>query len=410
MRKGFLTLVFALIAVPADANETETGLPDAAAVQTALDTHPSVLAARARVDAARAHANALSRGSYEVEVTGRYDKRRVDFEGDFDEYNFELSRSFRLPGKAALDRKVGMYSVTEAENLAEDAKHQAALMLIAYWWDWLGAEEQARVDRQAVGNYQRALKAVLRRVELRDAAQLDADQSAAALASASSLAEQSAGRAAVARARLQAHFPALALGQTAPSVPVPYVPERGLAPLRELVLSNSHEIAAADARAKAMSAKADRDGKDRMADPTLGLRLFSERGGMERGAGFAITFPLGGGHRKALASQSRAEASAAQADAQLARFLVRETADTDLAEARYRYSIWQRVRESLSAQMAALEKQRTGYSQGEIDLADLLLGERMVHDAFRSESEARTAAMRAITRLRIDSHQLWLGD
>ena len=44
------------------------------------------------------------------------------------------------------------------------------------------------------------------------------------------------------------------------------------------------------------------------------------------------------------------------------------------------------------------------------DLADLLLGERMVHEAFRVEAAARAEAMRAITKLRIDSHELWLAD
>jgi hypothetical protein len=60
--------------------------------------------------------------------------------------------------------------------------------------------------------------------------------------------------------------------------------------------------------------------------------------------------------------------------------------------------------------MAALDKLRRGHQLGEIDLGDLLLGERMVHDAFRREAEARTEAMRAITKLRIDAHDLWLAD
>jgi hypothetical protein len=64
----------------------------------------------------------------------------------------------------------------------------------------------------------------------------------------------------------------------------------------------------------------------------------------------------------------------------------------------------------VAAQMAALEKPRRGHQLGEIDLADLLLGERMVHDAFRREAEARAEAMRAITKLRIDAHDLWLKD
>jgi outer membrane protein TolC len=159
-----------------------------------------------------------------------------------------------------------------------------------------------------------------------------------------------------------------------------------------------------------MAVVADRARADRLADPTVGLRLFSEFGGIERGAGVIVSVPLGGGHRKALASEASAGASAAQADEQLTRFEVSETANADVTEARFRIATWQRSRESVAAQMAALEKLRRGHQLGEIDLADLLLGERMVHDAFRIEAEARTEAMRAITRLRIDAHDLWLAD
>ena len=133
-------------------------------------------------------------------------------------------------------------------------------------------------------------------------------------------------------------------------------------------------------------------------------------GGLERGAGVTVSMPLGGGHRRAIASEASAGASAAMADEQLARFDVAETATADVTAARFRITSWQRAREAVAAQMAALEKLRRGHQLGEIDLADLLLGERMVHDAFRIEAEARTEAMRAITRLRIDAHDLWLAD
>jgi antirestriction protein len=85
-------------------------------------------------------------------------------------------------------------------------------------------------------------------------------------------------------------------------------------------------------------------------------------------------------------------------------------ARTDEAEARFRLAAWQRAREGLDAQVAALGKLRLGYRSGEIDLADELLGERQVHDAFRAEAQARTEAMRALTRMRIDSHELWIGE
>jgi outer membrane protein, heavy metal efflux system len=142
----------------------------------------------------------------------------------------------------------------------------------------------------------------------------------------------------------------------------------------------------------------------------VGLRLFSERGGEERGAGLVFSMPLGGGHRAALADQAVARSSSAQSEAALVRYNVREVADADFSEADYRLLSWQRAREGLDAQMAALGRLRRGNELGEVDLADLLQGERLVHDAFRIEAIARTEALRAITKLRIDSQELWLRD
>ncbi|MCP5396375.1 MAG: TolC family protein [Sphingomonadaceae bacterium] len=397
----------ALLATPLAA---EPGLPEEADVQAALDSHPSVVAARARAEAARADARARSKGTHEITFSGSYTRRRIDREGEFDEYDAALTRAFRLPGKARLDREIGEAGVLAADNIAEDAKHQAALLLSGYWFDWLAAEAQARIDSTAVRNYEKALAVVKRREQLRDASRLDVDQAEAALGTARVLAEQSAGQASLAKARLAAHFPALVVPETPPELPEPLVSDEELLRLAALVPMNSHEITAADAQAQQSAAIAQRAQKERMADPSVGVRLFSERGGAERGAGLLFSIPLGGGHRKALAEQAGAEASAAQAEAQLARFGVKEVADADLAEARYRIAAWKRARQAMDAQMAALLKLRRGHELGEIDLFDLLLGERMVHDAFRMEAATRAEALRSIAKLRIDSHELWLAD
>lgn len=396
-----------LIAAPLAA---EPGLPPAEAVAQALQEHPSVTAARARLEAARARAESLRKGSHEFTVQGSYTRRDVSGGNQFDEFDAQLSRPIRLPGKARMDRAIGSFGTEVAENVAEDARHEAALLLAAHWFDWLSASEQARVDRGAVANYEAGLAATERRRAMRDASQLEVDQAQAALAEARRTLEQSSGLAALARTRLETHFPALPLPVDAPEVPLPDMPDARLSQLGDLVIVNSHLIAAAEAESARMAVVADRARAERMADPTVGLRLFSEFGGIERGAGVIVSVPLGGGHRKALASEASAGASAAQADEQLARFEVSETANADVTEARFRILTWQRSRESVAAQMAALEKLRRGHQLGEIDLADLLLGERMVHDAFRIEAEARTEAMRAITRLRIDAHDLWLAD
>jgi len=406
-RLAHVALAAGVLAAPLAA---EPGLPPEEAVATALLEHPSVIAAHARLDAARARSEALRKGGNEFTVQGSYTRRDVNGGAAFDEYDAQLSRPVRLPGKARLDREIGTQGTAVAENVAEDARHEAALLLAAHWFDWLSASAQAEVDRAAVANYEAALAAVVRRRDLHDAAQLDVDQAEAALAEARRTLEQSAGLAALARTRLAAQFPGLALPQQAPAVPLPEMADARLSQLGDLVVVNSHLIAAAEAESARMAAVADRAQADRMADPTIGLRLFSEFGGLERGAGVIVSMPLGGGHRRALADEASAGASAARADEQLARFDVAETATADVTEARFRISSWQRAREAVAAQMAALEKLRRGQQLGEIDLADLLLGERMVHDAFRREAEARAEALRAITRLRIDAHDLWLAD
>ncbi|MEQ8743649.1 TolC family protein, partial [Parasphingorhabdus sp.] len=67
-------------------------MPDETAVQTALDEHPSVMAARARVEAARADAQALKAGPHEVTLSGSYIRRDVDNEGRFNEYEATVMR------------------------------------------------------------------------------------------------------------------------------------------------------------------------------------------------------------------------------------------------------------------------------------------------------------------------------
>jgi outer membrane protein TolC len=408
IRTAFLIAPIAcLLAVPLAA---EPGLPPAETVQRALDEHPSVIAAQARLEAAQARADALRKGSAEFTVQGSYTRRDVSGGNQFDEYDAQLSRSFRLPGKARLDREIGFYGTEVAENVAEDAKHEAALLLAAHWFDWLSASAQAKIDLAAVANYEAALAAVERRRTLRDASQLDVDRANAALADARRSLAQSTGLALLARKRLETQFPALAVPVEPPEVPLPEMPDARLSQLGDLVVVNSHMIAAAEAESARMSVVAGRAQADRIADPTVGLRLFSEFGGLERGAGVIVSMPLGGGYRRALASEASASASAARANEQLARFDVSETAAADMASARFRIITWQRARESVEAQMAALVKLRRGHQLGEIDLSDLLLGEQMVHAAFRIESEARVEAMRAIAKLRIDAHDLWLGD
>jgi outer membrane protein TolC len=105
-----------------------------------------------------------------------------------------------------------------------------------------------------------------------------------------------------------------------------------------------------------------------------------------------------------------AEASAANAQLAAIRFDVEEMASGDLARAEAAWASWQRSRDGVAAQVNAVLKQRRGYQLGATDLSDLLFAERQTQDAFRAEMSARTEALRAITKLRIDSHNLWISE
>ncbi|PKQ01246.1 MAG: transporter [Alphaproteobacteria bacterium HGW-Alphaproteobacteria-13] len=383
-------------------------LPPIEKVAEALDNYPSVAAARARVDAARADRDMLAKGSHEIAVAASYVRRSVDREGGYDEFDATITRPFRLPGKAALDREAGALGIEVAENRMEDARHQAALLLSGHWNDWLVAGGLYRNDLDTARWLEKELSALRRRVALRDAAALDVDRATAALAQAQAQVAISLAAREQARVTLAANFPEIPLPVEPPETSLPELPPQGLAVMRDLVIERSHEIRAADREAQRLAVVARRVRADRIADPSFGVRLFSERSGMEQGAGVVMSMPLGGGHRRAAAERASAEGNAAQLEHMMVQREVRAIADADLSNATLRLEAWKSA--DLSAQSAgdALARTERGYQLGQIDLVDLLYARRQAGEARRSEVMARSEAARALLRLEIDSHSLWV--
>ncbi|MDE2563757.1 MAG: TolC family protein [Sphingomonadales bacterium] len=394
------------LVAPAMAQE-RADLPPPEVVAEALDTHPSVEAAGADVSAARADARMLASGPHEVTLVGSYIRRTVKNEGGFDEFDGTLQRGLRLPGKARLDREAGLLGIEEAQNNHEDARHQASLVLMQGWHDLLLAGAKVRTDRAELANYDSLVRAVARREQLRDAARLDVDQARSERALAQARLAQSEAALAEARARLGALFPGLPLPAEVPEPVSPELPQAGVDTLHDLVLSRSHEIRAAESKAARYGVLGERAMKDRMADPTLGFRLFSERGGNERGAGVVFSLPFGGGYRSAAADKASAAASRAQLELAMVRRDITATADADASNARTLFAAWQASRDALASATSAAQLSRKGYDAGVTDLADLLAVERQAIAARRAEVDARVSALRAIMKLRVDSHDLW---
>ncbi len=403
IRTFFIALLIGAAPVP----QSDTGPLPIDLVDTALDSSPLVTEAAARLQAAQAQARALGIGSHEFMVTGTYIRRSVDREGGYNEFDTTLSRGIRLPGKAALDRKAGALGVEVAENLLEDARHQAALQLAQLWYDWLLAEADANVDAAATLSFDTSLVAVSRQVALRDAAALDADQVRAARDGARALEAAARGRAAAARANMAAQFPSLPLPGSVPQITAPVLPAEGLAHWRDLVLERSHEIRAAELEAERLAAVAERARLDRFADPSIGVRAFSERSGAETGLGIVASMPLGGGNRRALADQATADRTAADARLVATRRDIAATANMDLANANAGVAAWEAAAAAAASTGTAAARLRQGRKLGATDLATLLYAERQALEANRAELAARAAAVRALLKLRIDAHLIW---
>ena len=403
------TLVIAMLAtaLAAPAWAERADLPPEAIVAEALDNAPAVLAAVARIEAARAAARTLRTTTGEITASSSYIRRSVTGERTYDEFDASLQRSFRLPGKGALDRAAGAFGVQVAELRAEDAHHQTAVTLSALWHDWLAAAEIHRAELRVIANQRASLGAVRRRTALRDAAQLDVDQAQSALALAE--AQAAASRTAVERARatLAATYPLIPLPVEPPTLATPELPAEPLETLRRLVVERSHEIGAAARDADRTSSLAARARRDRFADPSVGVRMFSERNGLERGIGVFASVPLGGGNRHALADQASAEANAIAIELQQVRRQITVVADTGVTDATTRLEAWDATRRSLSSASTAVARTERGYALGAIDLTDLLYARRQALDAERAEINARAEANRAIHKLRVDAHVTW---
>ncbi len=407
MRPLPVRLLLAGLLLSASAAIARPDLPPEDKVMEALDNHPDVASAAAMASAARAHADMLDRGSHEITLSGTYSRRSIDREGRFNEFDGSATRAFRLPGKAALDREAGRLGVEAADNRTADARHQTALLLSGFWHDWLAAGALHANDGEAVKWSEAALKAVRRRTEMRDASSLDIDLATAALAEAQARAADSLALREHARALLAASFPEIPLPASPPELYLPELPPQDLQSLRDQVIENSHEIRAAEREAERMGVVARRASADRIADPSFGVRLFSERGGEERGAGLIASIPLGGGYRRAASDQAAAEANAARMGLVAAIRATTATADSDLTNARMRLDGWRRAQESAAAATEAERRTERGYQLGEIDLADLLISRRLAGDARRAEILARSEADRALLKIRIDSHSIW---
>lgn len=383
-------------------------LPSQTQVESVMQAQPAVLAAAARVQAASATQQALVAGSHGYELSTGLQRRRVTDEmRRYHEWEVQVSRAIRLPGKAQLDQEIGDGTHRVAVLRLADAEHQTARRLLDAWMGWLRstvvAEEMQAQDLLLA----REQQALARRLAVGDVAQRDKDllDAERALLAAQVIGARDAARSA--RHALVSEFPQIEVPAQLPSLPDPAPLPDGAQRWRERIVQESAEIGIAAGEASRLAKLAQRAHADRTPDPTLGVRFMSDRGGAERTAGVVLTVPFGTSYRNALARGESAHAVAAEAEAAGVRRAVEQGAWAAVQAAESKLAQWQSFTHALAAQQAASQRTRRAWELGEAPLSEHLLAQRNLRQTQLAEAQSRMDALQAGLLVRIDAHALW---
>lgn len=385
-------------------------LPDATVVANAIQQRLEVMAAADRIDAATAYGRAIAIGDHETELLVNPQRRSSDYGPDSNEWEFQLTRRFRLPGKADLDRSIGEYVVQTAAISRKAIEHDASVTLLHLWMDWLRTGANQAQAEQQLESLGQARDALARREALGDAASLDVNLIDAEVAQAVVIyTEHKTAHQATSVALSQA-FPALPLPVRLPLLPEPKPLQGEPDEWVERIIEHNHELLGMTADASRHALLATRARADRIGDPSLGLRVVDEQASGDRSVGIMFSIPVGTANRSALAGAAAAEARAYQQDAAALRRHLETSARTDVIQATNAVTRWQAQQRAYQAMSAAAARIRTAWDLGEIELAEKLLAERREREAAIEEQRVRSEALTRALQLQIDSHELWATD
>lgn len=408
-----LAALLAAFAGASVAAEPTPGLPPADIVARVLRASPAVQAAAGQVAVEDAHRRRLEAGHYEwnVRLGGQQRRTRPALGGDerFVEWNAAVERPLRLPGKAANDAELGAASVALAETAHGDALHEGSRSLLKAWFAWLRENAAAAQWRDQVALLDRQAAAIRRRQQLGDAARLEGIQGDAALAQATAQLAQAEVRRQIAGEELRRSFPGLPLAEPADIGDAQPV-AGGVEEWVVAVLEHSHELGVARGETQRARLAAERAGRDRLPDPTVGIQYSRERAGEEQVVGAYISLPLPGGGRRAGADAAYAHAeSQALREAAVGRRISAEAATSYYAASAAQAS-WQAGRDAARQLGRAADMTARAYQLGEGSLGELLNARRLANEAGLAERLLRLDALETRYRLLLDAHRLWVLD
>ncbi|MBK8122218.1 MAG: TolC family protein [Dokdonella sp.] len=385
---------------------TPPGLPPTELVQAWLRQDPSVQEADAGLQAARHAAGMLSASPYEF--TAKLSSQRRRYEGGgrtSNEWAMDVDRTVRLPGKRAIDRRLGNAEIDLAQTRVDGAMHETARDFVGLWMDWQGAVRARELMREQVKFGEESVRVVGVRRRAGDAATLELNVIEADTAEISRQLSLAISDEEKALAKLRIRFPGA--DGAALTLADPQAVTQAESVWKERILGTSDPLRIAQVEFEKAELAASRARADRIPDPTIGVYSASEAFSNERVIGVSLTIPIPGRHRNQRLQQalSQVDMALAARDRQL-RLLEIEVAQA-YSDAKGSFERWQLAEQSGTKTSENARLTQRAYSLGEVDLQTLLLSRRQAVNAADSALDARVLALRSYYTLLVDAHLIW---
>jgi outer membrane protein TolC len=405
VKRGAIAIL--LLSAPyAIAGAYPDALPPDATARAAIESSPQIEAAREERAISSARKRQLEVGQYEWGI-GATGQRRTDAIGaTYSEQQYELSRGVRLFGKAGVDRSLGAQVASVGQFAFADAWHEAGRTLLAEWFDWLRAKRQAQLLGEQLALLTEQVDRTRARAKAGDAPRLEIGLAQTELDRAASARMAADLRSQELALRLKQHFPTLEPADP-PSIGIPELPAGSDDEWLRGILSDNHEIELAEGQLGAAKLAAERAGLDRIPDPTIALRFSNNLDGNDRVVGVNVTVPLGGARRRAEYSIARSQANVAAQRTREVQLKVEADARRAVLAVRSTYSQWTRLRDVAASSETNAAAVVRGYSLGEFTITESITARRQALEAAQAAATAQLDALEAVSRLRLDSHEIW---
>lgn len=383
-------------------------LPDPAAAEAALWASPGVAQARGELAAQALKSQGLLRGREEWKLDADVSQRSIQTtpSDNFTEWAVALSRPIRMPGRAEADHALAGALNAHAEASLGEALHESGRQLLALWFDWLNEISQARLWQKQTGLAEQQLATVNARIRLGEAARSERVNAEAALAQGRLQQMQAATRQQQARNRLLAQFPGLPV-RTDDALPQPAPPSGTADEYVDAVLAHNHELFRARRQAEVLRAEAHHLAERRSIDPSVGVFYKNEMGGDEHVLGLLVGLTLPGPARRTDQQAAEQLSATAQSAALQLEKRLRQEARADFETAVAQVENWQQADRAARALAETARLAERAYSLGEGSLDQVLVSRRLALEGELTAQQTQLNALSAITRLKLDSHQLW---